>query len=113
MFLKFLHTIVHTLLFIKINYDSKQCILKFQEVSNECYGQSMWSPGGPNGKRTLGCYCFDLSHSIFCEGNMRAVNIGVPSDVGDWLCQQLREELCACDTANQLEAYFKKSCSKI
>ena len=46
------------------------------------------------------------------ESDMRAVNIGVPSDVGDWLCQQLREDLCACDAADRLAAYFTKFCSK-
>ena len=86
---------------------------KIQEVSYDYYGQSMWSPAGPNGKRTLGCYCLDLSHSILTEGDMKAVNIGLPLDVGGWLCQQLREEFCACDTADKLEAYFKKSCSKL
>ena len=73
----------------------------------------MWSPGGPNGKRTLGCYSFDLSRSILSEADMRAVNIGVPSDLGIWLCRQLREEFRACDTADKLEAYFKQSCSKL
>lgn len=82
----------------------------FQEISSSYYGQCMWKPSG---KRTLGCYCLDLHHSSLCEGDMRAVDIGVPSDVGDWLCQQLREDLCACDTADRLEAYFKKSCSKL
>jgi hypothetical protein len=44
---------------------------------------------------------------------MRAVNIGTPSDVGGWICQQLREELRAYDTAQKLEAYFKRSCREL
>ena len=83
----------------------------FQHISRNYFDdQCFWKP---KGKRTLGYYCLDLSGSTLHESDMRAMNIGVPSDVGGWICQQLREDLCAYDTANKLEEYFKKSCSKL
>ena len=70
----------------------------------------MWKP---KGKRTLGYYCFNLSRSVLTESDMKAVGIGVPSDVGDWICKQLREQIHESDTADELEKYFKHSCRKL
>ena len=84
--------------------------LCFQLTSNQYYGQGMWKP---RGKRTIGCYSFDLSQSTLKESDIRAANIGVPSDVGAWICQQLKEELQASDTADRLEKYFESSCKSL
>lgn len=70
----------------------------------------MWIP---KGRRTLGFYCLDLSRSSLCEGDMKAVNIGVPSDIGRWLCKQLREEIYADSAADKLEKYIERNCSEL
>ena len=67
----------------------------------------------PKGKRTLGYYCFNLSKSTLDKRDVKAVGIGVPSDVGRWICSQLRDELHENDTAKQLEAYFSHSCRRL
>ena len=85
--------------------------MTFQDVSKNYFdGQCFWKP---ERKRTLGYYCLDLGSSTLNESDMRAVNIGTPSDVGAWICQQLREELHEYDTAKKLAAYFKRSCKKL
>ena len=81
-------------------------LLYLQDISDRYYGQGMWAP---KGKRTLGYYCFNLSQSRLEEKDVKAVGIGVPSDVGDWICNQLREEIHESDTAEKLNKYFKKS----
>ena len=70
----------------------------------------MWKP---KGRRTLGYYCFDLNQSSLTENDMRAVGVGVPRDVGNWICKQLRDEIHVRDTADKLELYFEQSCRKL
>ena len=70
----------------------------------------MWKP---KGKRTLGYYCFNLSQSRLDEGDVKSVGIGVPSDVGEWICKQLREEIHEEEIADKLEMYFKRSSRKL
>ena len=67
----------------------------------------------PEGRRTLGYYCFNLHKSTLKDEDMTAVGIGVPSDVGEWICRQIRDELHEIDTAEQLKAYFGRSCRKL
>lgn len=67
----------------------------------------------PEGKRTLGYYCFNLSKSTLDDEDVKAVGISVPSDVGEWICQQIRDELHEIDTAEQLKSYFSRSCRKL
>lgn len=82
-----------------------------QDICNQYYSQGIWKP---KGKRTLGYYCFNLSQTTCLkESDMKAVGIGVPSDVGKWICKQLREDICESDTADKLEAYFKHSCRQL
>ena len=69
--------------------------------------------GKPKGKRTLGYYCFNLSQSSLKESDVKAVGIKVPSDVGDWICKQLREEIHEGEIADKLEEYFEKSSRKL
>ena len=70
----------------------------------------MWVPVG---KRTLGYYCFNLHKSTLDEKDMTAVGIKVPSDVGEWICKQIKDELHESDTAEQLKAYFSQSCREL
>ena len=81
-----------------------------QDISGAYYDQGMWKP---QGKRTLGYYCFNLNKSRLKERDIKAVGIGVPSDVGSWICKQIREEIHKDDIADKLEEYFKRSCRKI
>ena len=77
-----------------------------------CYNQGMWRA---KGGRTLGYYCFNLSpKSRLNESDMKAVGIGIPSDVGEWICKQLRGQLPdESETPNKLEDYLKQSCRKL
>ena len=85
-------------------------LVLLQDISSAYYGQGMWTP---KGKRTLGYYCFNLSHSSLEEKDVKDVGIGVPSEVGDWICKQIREEIHNDDIADKLQDYFKRSSRKI
>ena len=68
----------------------------------------MWTPVN---KRTIGYFCFDLRSSKFSVSDMINAGIKLPSDVGEWLCNQIRNEIHMSDAALQLRTYFSYSCS--
>ena len=74
----------------------------------KCFNQGMRTS---NGSRTLDYYCFCLSPKFkLNESDMKAVDIRVPSDVGNWICERLREQLPKeSKTPDRLENYLKRS----
>ena len=43
--------------------------------------------------------------------DMVSAEIKLPCHVGEWLCNQVKNELHMSDAAKQLETYFSRSCN--
>ena len=73
----------------------------------KCFNQGIRTSSG---NRTLDYYCFCLSQSKLTESDMKAVDIRIPTDVGNWICDRLREQLPKeSETPGRLEKYLKQS----
>ena len=82
-----------------------------QNISKKVYNQGIWNP---QGRRTIGYYCFRLDkRTTLTKDDMKMVGIGTPIDVGNWICEQMRDELHMPDSARKLQEYFEKSCENL